>query len=395
MNGSQFCSEWVNMTEACKFCFPQDFLRNGGTLESLKALYAIEAKRHPAHANLVQLKYSQIDSPMASQLVQQCRGIILDEQDNWRIIARPFDKFFNHGEPNAAKLHWSTVEAQEKLDGSLCILYWYQGDWRVATSGMPDAGGAVGSDPEYSFNQMFWWLWHVLGYVKPGQKWADHTFMFELITPYNRVVCRYGENRIVFLGAREINDPWYELAPAEFPWQSYKWKAVQTFKLNTLDACMDSFQTMDPLKQEGYVLVDHEFNRLKVKHPGYVALHHLRGNGYGPKRILEVIRAGETKEILTAFPEWTQDFDRMAHRYASLIGELEADYEKIKDIPLQKAFALEAVKSKYSSVLFSVRNQKVDSIREAIKRMNLESLLILLGARGSEDLADRFLGRTG
>ena len=32
---------------------------------------------------------------------------------------------------------------QEKLDGSLCVAYYYQGDWHVATTGTPDAGGPV------------------------------------------------------------------------------------------------------------------------------------------------------------------------------------------------------------------------------------------------------------
>lgn len=70
----------------------------------------------------------QIDSPMSNAIVQDARGTILDEDDNWRIVAFPFRKFFNFNESNAAKLNWSGgVKVMEKLDGSLMILYSYKG----------------------------------------------------------------------------------------------------------------------------------------------------------------------------------------------------------------------------------------------------------------------------
>jgi tRNA splicing ligase len=52
-------------------------------------------------------------------VVQECRGLILDESANWRIVAFPYTKFFNYGEEHAASIDWSTACVQEKLDGSL------------------------------------------------------------------------------------------------------------------------------------------------------------------------------------------------------------------------------------------------------------------------------------
>ena len=55
---------------------------------------------------------------MGSPLVAECRGIILDEQDDWRVVSYPFDKFFNYNESKAAVLDWSQgVDVYEKLDG--------------------------------------------------------------------------------------------------------------------------------------------------------------------------------------------------------------------------------------------------------------------------------------
>src|SRR4051812_48509806 len=107
-------------------CLVQEALRSGAeTLATLEAKYAISAKRHGKYPQLVQLKYDQISSPFAEPLVRECRGIVLDEADGWRIVARPFDKFFNLGEQLAAEIDWASARPLEKLDGSLAIVYFY------------------------------------------------------------------------------------------------------------------------------------------------------------------------------------------------------------------------------------------------------------------------------
>src|SRR4051812_12696961 len=92
------------------------FLHNFG-LEELCARFAIRAKRHSVHPNLVQLKYNQVFSPMHEPVVQECRGLIVDEADGWRVVSRSYDKFFNFGEPNAPAIDWSSAKVYEKLDG--------------------------------------------------------------------------------------------------------------------------------------------------------------------------------------------------------------------------------------------------------------------------------------
>ena len=133
----------------------QSYLRNGGTLDGLATELGIKAKRHQTHSNLVLLKYNQIESPMSSPIVQECRGIILDEADDWNVVARAFDKFFNYGEGHAAEINWQTARVQEKVDGSLCLVFFYKREWHVATTGTPDASGDVNASGK-SFADYFW-----------------------------------------------------------------------------------------------------------------------------------------------------------------------------------------------------------------------------------------------
>lgn len=70
------------------------YLLSGKTLADLQAKYSVTPRRHGKFPNLVLLKYSQINSPMDEPLVQECRGIILDESDHWRPVSVPYFKFF-------------------------------------------------------------------------------------------------------------------------------------------------------------------------------------------------------------------------------------------------------------------------------------------------------------
>src|ERR1035437_3404382 len=96
----------------------QDFLRhtpNG--IEELKSRFAIDCKRHPEYLNLHLFKYNQISSPFGEEIVREARGIILDKDKGWSVVAMGFSKFANYGESYAAKIDWSSAEVQEKVDG--------------------------------------------------------------------------------------------------------------------------------------------------------------------------------------------------------------------------------------------------------------------------------------
>ena len=93
------------------------FLRENG-LDALIERYRISARRHREFPHLVLLKYSQIESPMHEAIVQECRGLIVDESADWAVVCRAYDKFFNHGEPHAAAIDRSLLRPNYR-----CFVY--------------------------------------------------------------------------------------------------------------------------------------------------------------------------------------------------------------------------------------------------------------------------------
>ncbi|MEL6930001.1 MAG: RNA ligase, partial [Cyanobacteria bacterium J06600_6] len=199
----------------------QNYLRTEG-LEKLVQTYSIKVNRHSDFNNLICLKYSQLESPMGEDIVQQCRGIIFDEANNYEVVSYPFDKFFNYGEGHAPTLDWNTAKVFDKLDGSLMTLYFYRDEWRVQSSGMADAIGEV-SGFDFSFAELFWQVWNELDYELP--KNTDLCFMYELCTKFNRVVVRQHANNLILHGIRNIKT----LKEVHLDdYQDHNWNVVDT-----------------------------------------------------------------------------------------------------------------------------------------------------------------------
>jgi RNA ligase len=350
----------------------QEYLREHG-LEKLAATYSIKATKHQQYPHLVCLKYSQLDSPMGAKIVQQCRGVILDQSNDWGLVSYPYDKFFNHGEGHAATIDWNSARVYDKLDGSLMTLYFYDGEWRVQSSGTPDGSGEV-SGFGMSFAQLFWKVWAELGYQLPEN--TDCCFMFELTTKYNRVVVVQPTNQLILHGVRNVQTL-TELDPQ--PWSAkYGWQLVASHPLTSWPAVIAAAGQLDPMNLEGYIVCDRQFHRVKVKSPQYVAIAHLRSS-FSSRRMLEIIMANEGEEFLAYFPEWTDIYQKIKQRYHELIQEITAAYQQHQNIEVQKDFAAAIKHLPYAGVLFSLRSGKVKSVKECLQATTIYKMEQLLG----------------
>lgn len=97
------------------------------------------------------------------------------------------------------------------------------------------------------------------------------------------------------------------------------------------------------------------------------------------KAFVEIARAGETSEVLVAFPEFRPLMEDAKARLEPLIAEVEGDFDRLRDIADQKAFAMQAVKTRCSAALFTLRAGKTSSIRRFFAEMRIDALMKLLG----------------
>ena len=355
----------------------QRFLRSGGTVDALLSTYSIKAKRHSLFPNLVLLKYDQIASDFSARIVQECRGIILDEANDWNVVSRSFDKFFNLGEGHAATIDWSTARVQEKLDGSLICIYHYSDTddvpwWHAATSGTPDASGQVHGVDELTFDQYFWQTFLAQGGRFPND--SDLCFSFELMGPHNRIVVEHPSAHLRVIGCRRLSTG--EEIPADEAARIVNIAPVRSFPLTSFEEIAATFPTMSPLSQEGYVVVDGAFNRVKVKSPAYVSLHHAK-DGMSDRAFVDIARRGETSEVEAAFPEIKARLSEVRSKFASVRDAIADDYATIAGEVTQKDFALKAVPKPWSGVLFQMR--KGTSVNDALLRADVDHIIAWMG----------------
>jgi hypothetical protein len=368
----------------------QKLLRGSTTgLEEIRAL-GIRYTRDTSHPNLVQFAYHMTESyaNKTHPIVRESRGLILDQDQNWNVVAFPFLRFFNWGEPGAAEIDWSTARVQEKLDGSLIILCHYAGNWMVSTKQTPGANCQVGDWP-ITFRDLFWQTFNQKYNTQnliPG--W---TYCWELVSPQNHVITRNNTAEVTLLSARDADGVEVHLDDPRI-WEGFQ--RVRHFDFNSAQAATQAAEQLDPLVQEGFVVVDQQFNRVKIKSPKYVALHYSRFS-LGLRGILDLIRQGESDEAVVYFDEIKDRFAMVNQRIDQLAEVIDQHFQNAKphgtDIVFQgtreeiaasrKSFAAyvkSQVPSDIQGAMFSLMNGHFQNARAWILNQTDDYLLNVL-----------------
>ena len=305
----------------------------------------------------VLLKYDQLVSPtiMSIPEVQECRGIVL-EKDTWKVLSCSFFKFFNSEESNAHKIDWDTAHVLEKLDGSLITIYHYNGVWCTATTGTALGEGEVNNKLGTTFNQLFWNVVSEKYDFKKENLNELFCYVFELTTPYNIVVKPHGESAATLLMARNL------VTLEEVPFEALTGIAdllgvprVKSYDLNAknVGALLRTFENM-VWSDEGYVVMDANFNRVKIKNPAYVAVHGLK-NKTAEYNIIEIIKTNEIEEFGAVFPDRKKEIFSLKENYDNLIEKLEFVWEELK--PLKPKNITPEEKKHYAKSVFEVTDK--------------------------------------
>lgn len=216
--------------------------------------------------------------------VRQCRGLVVDESGH--VVARPWAKFFNHGQAEAGDLDLTgAVEVTDKVDGSLGIVY-PKGGGRIAVA----TRGSFVSEQAVHATEL---IQHCYG-AWTNLRWL--TVLVEIVYPQNRIVCDYGDlDDLILLGGVEIATGDY-YGPAEVA-KIIEWEGpvAETFPYATL---ADALSAPPRDGAEGLcVRYLNEPRIVKIKQEEYVRLHRLV-TGLSERVVWEHMLSGQPVEAL-------------------------------------------------------------------------------------------------
>lgn len=334
----------------------QKFLSEN-SLDQLIEQYSINVYHHPDRP-LIGLKYNQIESPRSDPLVRECRGLVL-EKDSWRTVAKPFNRFFNVGElqDEFEKFNWNDFTVTEKVDGSLIILYHYNGDWHVNTSGSFGLGGISGFSG--SWRDLFW---RYSGDLRNNLQHAnkDRTYLFELCTAYNKVVKRYEQPGVFLLGSvdRHTFQESHELEVDDWAtWLGVRRPArYHVGSKDEVNELLIRLEEQDPTN-EGVIIRDNTGLRYKWKTKSYLAFHRLKDNGniILPRNLVAIVMTGETSEVRAVMPEIIPALEEVEQELNKSFKDLLTLWLENRHLESQKDFAMKVKHHPFSGMLFNLR----------------------------------------
>jgi len=336
------------------------------------------SQKHPTK-DLWILNYSKTTqySRAWDEITLACRGLVVNGAGT--IVARPFAKFFNKEEHEAkvnteglfdengteAYLNSHAIgdiptdlpfEVFEKMDGSLGILFFYDGEWIFASRGSFTSDQAIKGREMFNEYSM---------YDLSIQETC--TYIFEIIYPENRIVIDYGtDEQLVLLGAinTETGEEmsyddvcgWYHKTFSIVP----RYDGIEDFTL---------LKGMEEDNKEGFVVKFSNGFRMKVKFEEYCRLHSIVTN-VSNKIIWKHLMNGESFEDLLdrvpdEFYDWVQKTKiGLEHDYKSIEKECLLQYVHVQQEMIdaqafqKKDFAMKVKDHKYSGILFAMWDKK-------------------------------------
>jgi len=250
-----------------------------------------------------------------NQHTLNARGHIYERKTHI-LIARPFPKFFNFDEHSLSEqtklLKHRSYQVYEKKDGSLGIIYFYKGKWRVNTRGSFKSKQAIKAMQMLSH--------YDLSDVDTGL-----TLLVEIIYPENRIIIDYGaKEELVLLGANVT------AKDHELEWNQLKDLANKTKmtlpKVYTFKSLIDVIAKTKklPATEEGYVVRLNNGYRFKVKSEEYLKMVKLK-TGLTRKVFCQSMRAGKINtELVESIPE------ELESELLPIIKSLEEQYQTIE-----------------------------------------------------------------
>jgi hypothetical protein len=326
--------------------------------------------------------YHQWMTPFDSVVGKEARGLILNSDG--AVVSLSFPRFPNYKQdPKADEaFHWESACLEEKLDGTLIVIFGYRGHFFIQTRGLIDASGEIAGTGVTYRDAVMGYLHKVTNGNPFKHFYGNMCYAFEYIGPGNRHVTPYDTTSLVLLSIfnrltlAEMSKEFVDRYAAGTPFP----RPITLDLMGLHDTVGENINyhmnNLDPL-DEGYIVVDRNRNRLKIKSKSHVEVSNALnvGDGVRPVHFAGIVLRGEHGEMTTYFPEYRGVLDLLLETLEELRKECADLWEASKDIKLRKDFAAAVSECPLKHVLFNARDlQKARSPVESIFKTIEESV---------------------
>lgn len=283
----------------------------------------ITARTHPTE-DLIVWNYTAkcMYEPFWDAITEQARGLITTFDGT--VVARPFSKFFSIEEMWDVLPDKETFTVTEKVDGSLGILHFINGEPCIATRGSFTSEQAIRATKilyeKYS---------DFIPFLKDT---SYYTYLFEILYPENCICVDYGDIEDLVLLAIIHTETGHE-----YDIYNPRWRNLWPFPLATqYDGIKDysKLKDLEQENQEGFVVRFESGFRVKVKFENYKRLHKIITQCTA-RTIWEYLRDGKPlAELLDRVPpefeRWVKKTSKeLSDQYRSIFLKTSIAYKEI------------------------------------------------------------------
>lgn len=259
-------------------------------LENLKSKGLLKSQSHPLlDLNIWNYSEKVQFGKLWNQTLLKCRALIVTKDGE--IVARSFNKFFNLEE----NMHNATDDFQvfPKLDGSLCVLFFYDGQWIISSR------GSFQSDQSMKANLL-------LKKYDLTSLDRDKSYSFEIIYPDNQIVVNYGQREELVLLAAFSKDG-SEVYPLPDSIHACGFKVSQPITFSDYT----KLKERNTPNEEGFVVRFSNGERLKIKFENYL-VNHRKSSNLSKKTIFESFKNKQTlsefiQDVPDEFYPWVKE----------------------------------------------------------------------------------------
>ena len=289
-----------------------------------------------AHVNIKKegdlaiFNYDDFGADFHDPIIAEARGIIIDIS-RLEVVCWPFRKFGNWQESYADSIDWKSAMITRKMDGSIVKL------WRDKTRVSPYGGWRFSTNSEitpfFLYEEL---ITKAISKILIGQPDffdrlnSEETYIFELVSPRNKVVVSYPETKLWHIGTRNNRT-----GQEKNVFLSENYIGVSTPDViylgaeQNLEECIASAKKLNvanttSVNFEGYVVVDKDFHRIKVKSPEYIMAHKAISIGISKRDAVNTIRnPKEMKEMIQNYPTLEKVLNYYSWQYSELVEQVD------------------------------------------------------------------------